>query len=1608
MEVYQLAEASKVLKEKIEKNHFALEYFIDPLTGLLNMSCFLELAEERIKNIQESSGIPAILSFNLSGLKVFNSKYGMDAGNELLCAFADVLIEYFDEVNCSRFSEDHFYVITEMEGLPERLNSLFIKVKGINGGKSLPVRVGIYNKFEKNTPVSIACDRARIACDYKRSAYVSMSILFDESMEKALLDRAYVISKLDKALENGYIKVHYQPQIRLLDNKLCGVEALARWEDPEYGNLSPAVFIPILEENKLTYKLDKYIIKSVAKDIVHAYNMGWTPVPASFNLSRTDFISMDPSYELEKIVTEYGLPKYMFRLEITESTVMEDPEGLRDQIKKFHETGFDVLMDDFGSAYSSLNTLRDFEFDEIKIDRCFLINFNEKSKKIIESMILMAKKLGIHALTEGVETAEQVEFLKRVGCESIQGYYYGKPVNYEKIEKMISNRELIREDYEEKVFFETVGLVNVINDNAFALVLYNGRKFKLYYSNEKFKTMLCAKGDTEENVIERVANSATSDTSRKIRQNADRAIMSGRDEEVTVVSDNRFYRIVFRDIAGYTEGRMFKVNLYDITFEDQNGTKEQMENVLRNLVSVFSGVYYIDYDEDSIRNVIADKRFDKMPAVTEKLSEFVNKLLHGNIVYPTDKSRFMKAFDNAYIRAKMQKINRGSYSELYRLKTVTEEYVWTELLFIALPGWNERKLLLSFRVLEPGEKDAFIEEARRIAGFYGTFGETDVKIDDRDFDSYILNSFMEMTELKFFWKDSERRFFGVSKAFKDYFGLKSAELIYGKTNEEIGWHIDDLKFEADEERVLQKGEIIKNSRGKILVNGIERNIVTTKYPIIKEGEIVGLVGYFIDSDTVISSNEKIDNALFVDVNLGIMNIRGLFLMLQSYDDNLRRSNKNYGIALIEISNYAYIYVKYGKKLADKLVRYVIKCIGRSFRKTAVIAQTKSGCFAVCDKEYSKQQMIDMAELCITKIEMSMELDVLDMDISVNYGAAMGDERDSVQNVFSLALYRLSQRRNLADGGDQAEKVVEEVLPDIYHDLPLPYAIVRPYIEEGAVEANDIEYLFVNQKYSDMCGISREKLIGKTYRSSFLETEIDWVTYVKRATNGETIRGRGYGGALGHWLDFIMAPTAIPGMCYVVFWPIDDSKKEKDLLTRDHATDNAVIRIARYLNGIRDYELSINRALSEIGRSVHSTRIHIIDTDRNILFEWCASGIQGITETERLKIDFDALFENLNTSSSIVIDDHQNKHFIYSADGEQIFYEDIYNILAAPLLDNGKVVAALFVENFPKEEAVDTRQLVEDASYFISAKMMNNMLMKKLDILSTRDTLTGLMNRQGLRNEIKKLVDYYPEFSYTLVVLDIDDFKLVNDAYGHIVGDNVLCIFADNLRETFTENAIIARTGGDEFCVLLKDKRADDIEELVEDLSNMKHFFMVENEEVKFTISIGYADVPGLADDLTNLVAEADAALYEVKAKNKGGYKKYTPQIKLNSRSQLAFNMETMTENLPSSIIVYRAEENRRILYANKNFLRLFGCSDLEEFIDVTDGTFNNVVFKEDILRVTEEFEKKDAGCGCYSGKADYRIVTRDGTIREVECRSRTVENNFYGRIIYMLLCRKGS
>ncbi len=452
---------SKAVRENSAQQKVQYDY----LTGLPSMSHFFELAETTEKNMLERGENPVMLFCDLNGMKYFNMKYGFSEGDKLIRSFARLLIRHFGSDCCCRFGMDRFCVYTNDLALEERLWTIFAECEDINDGKSLPVRVGIYLfKNNGNVGASYACERAKMACDFGKNVYLSHFNYFDESMVKLSENRQYIIDNFDRALKEKWIKVFFQPIVRSATGYVCDEEALARWFDPEKGMLRPDEFIPVLEDSNLIYKLDLYVAEHVLDKMKKQEEKGLYVVPVSINLSRSDFDTCDIVSEIKKMLDERGVSPEKITIEITESVIGSNFEYMRSQVERFQSLGFKVWMDDFGSGYSSLNVLQGFNFDLIKLDMKFMQQFdkNEKTKIILSGLVKMAGGLGIETVCEGVETKEQIEFLKEIGCTKMQGYYFSKPISVEEVfDRYKRGVQIGFENPSETGYYECIGRLNL-------------------------------------------------------------------------------------------------------------------------------------------------------------------------------------------------------------------------------------------------------------------------------------------------------------------------------------------------------------------------------------------------------------------------------------------------------------------------------------------------------------------------------------------------------------------------------------------------------------------------------------------------------------------------------------------------------------------------------------------------------------------------------------------------------------------------------------------------------------------------------------------------------------------------------------------------------------------------------------------------------------------------------------------------------------------------------------------------------------------------------------------------------------------------------------------
>ncbi len=424
---------NQVLNRALHEESILNVSHYDELTGLPNLTWFFKLYEAKKTQAAAEGKQDVLLYLDLNGMKYFNHQHGFAEGDKLLKAFSAVLLEIFGKENCCHITADRFAASTAEDGLEERLRRLFDEAAKSNNGVTLPVRVGIYSNGFENVSVSTAFDRAKMACDSIRQSDNSCYNYYKEEMRDALRKRQYVVANIDRAVREKWIRAYYQPIFRAADEKVCDEEALARWIDPTEGFLSPADFVPQLEDMGLIYKLDLCVLDQVIEKIRFLQEKGREVVPQSINLSRSDFETCDIVEEIRKRVDTAGIPHTMINIEITESIIGSNFEYMNEQVKRFRANGFAVWMDDFGSGYSALDVLQSIQFDLIKFDMSFLhkLDEGENGKIILTELMKLAGLLRVDTVCEGVEKEEHVRFLQKIGCNKLQGYYFGSPALFD-------------------------------------------------------------------------------------------------------------------------------------------------------------------------------------------------------------------------------------------------------------------------------------------------------------------------------------------------------------------------------------------------------------------------------------------------------------------------------------------------------------------------------------------------------------------------------------------------------------------------------------------------------------------------------------------------------------------------------------------------------------------------------------------------------------------------------------------------------------------------------------------------------------------------------------------------------------------------------------------------------------------------------------------------------------------------------------------------------------------------------------------------------------------------------------------------------------------------
>lgn len=426
---------------KKRKKVYELAY-IDPVTKLGNKNYLLE---EGKKFLKEHKGNKYMLILDIDKFKMFNQKYGHDIGTKLLKEIGKKLKEIIkpNSIICRESNDIYCILLETSENIDEIAKNICEKLEKIeidNVEYIIVISIGIYKIKNTETKIPQIIDKSLIANSTVKGNYNQKYAIYNEFIEKQIAKEHEIEVNMENAIQKEEFIIHYQPKTDIENEKMIAAEALVRWKKGE-ELIPPNEFIPIFEKNQFIIKLDIYIFNKVCEDLsIWKKRYGKIPL-VSINVSKKHFMQKNFIKEYVNIAKKYGLNPNEIELEITESATIDKSINSIEIVENIKKAGFKISIDDFGTGYSSLSLLQDLTVDTIKIDKAFIdkIDFNTNANNLVDYIVLIAKKKGLKTVAEGVETKEQIQYLKKLKCDLVQGYYYSKPLNKQEFEEYMKN-----------------------------------------------------------------------------------------------------------------------------------------------------------------------------------------------------------------------------------------------------------------------------------------------------------------------------------------------------------------------------------------------------------------------------------------------------------------------------------------------------------------------------------------------------------------------------------------------------------------------------------------------------------------------------------------------------------------------------------------------------------------------------------------------------------------------------------------------------------------------------------------------------------------------------------------------------------------------------------------------------------------------------------------------------------------------------------------------------------------------------------------------------------------------------------------------------------------
>ena len=1392
--------------------------------------------------------------FNITNFHLYNATHGFRQGDLCLQHIEGILQDVFPERPVIHLGADNFAVLAEEANVQARIDKACQRVQAYIGNPNIALKAGIrfLSGPRSLKDLNVAFDsEAKIACDtIKKDASRHWAIYTQELGLRHKMQN-YVREYLDQALEKGFIRLYLQPIIRTLTGKLVGAEALARWESPQYGMISPAIFIPVLEEAHLIHKLDAYILNAVAKMTRQGLDHGLPALPVSVNLSRLDFILQDPFATTEAIREKYDLPLGLLQVEVTENALVDKMEPVLDGIRRFQQGGYPVLLDDFGSGYSSLNVLKDYDFDTIKFDMKFLHPFTEKSRKILKSLVSMAKDLHIHTLAEGAETKEQCDFLREIGCEKIQGYYYGKPIPCEDFHQYALDQGLQVETRAEAQLFDQAGLIDLNQPIPISIVRDDTQEMTMLQANGLYLESLHSIGTRDVQRVNVNLRSAYFPMNEKFRRFADRLRMTGQWETMTYVDDGQYMRLKAKEIATVDKESIYQVGLYNISAEEalDDANAHRFDRLLRNVLLTYDAIWYLNLDEnlvEIIETLTSIRVGTQFHNVASSLRQFA-----GHYVHPSDRERFLAFTDPKTFYERAASNPQSFISAPFRILLADGRYGWMYFTSMALVKSTSREMLVclcrDFMIRQPDRQTII----RQMLDSYGLSKEFFAAGSDT-LTASIWRILLDDLGIEFFWKDRQHRFRGASKAFLKGRGVKDVAEILGKTDAELGWLLHTTHAQETEEKVMQTGEPQLDVQEYLSIGHRIQEIRTFEYPIRESGQVVGV---FIRINTLKDAPERRKQDLslgLIDEETGLLSYSGMLMDGLQYADEFRLHGDDYTATLVDVPEFDAIGMKYGKGFRQHLLQKIVALLQQHLPAACSIARIGSCCFLILSKT---QQDASIQQTLLQLVQEVHDIEAVDghpCHLFLHYAKGHGSEVRSIDGLLRLLVQRLHRAEEKLYGV-QLYSNDSLVFPrELFDKMEFSVVIIDP---------DTHELLYMNQAQRQELGLLPDApLTGKTcYKTLAGNNAVCEICYEDKLRPNACFTNIYHNPVTA--TARLLCHTLVPWngkpyhfcLCIDLDYYMQRHKTNEQVLFQELSV-NDIIRAGMYE---LDPENGLRKMMNRLGGLLRADHVLIAEEiGTSIHFSYLWETQTTVPFSRKIKPfpreDIQPLYERFIREPVFTIDDVEQ--FCHES-GYAPRLPNLHRLIFARLRLDDHIYGYLEVVNPAPEQMEKALPLLRALARFFSILLRNRNLMQRIDRLSKVDPLTGVMNRRGLLDALKEL----PAGTYAFFFGDLNGLKETNDKLGHDAGDRLIQSAASVFVHSCPTNAVF-RMGGDEFLMI---EAVQDEQESSAINDRLHDRFRVAG----ISISLGFSMAALPAANIDTVLAEADCHMYKEKVEH---------------------------------------------------------------------------------------------------------------------------------------------